>query len=157
VTQRQFLFIFPFLQTNITSQTWPRKVGGAGVDLNTSAHTPLHGPPPGELIGKLSVPFQKSNDDSNRLSDCWTVINKVTTRCCRLALRRGRKWLEWKREVEWNHLWMIQRTCWVRAAAAGECSSWTPPSSDECRAHHRHEVDSDPRHPPPDNNIHRHR
>jgi len=23
VTQRQFLFIFPFLQTNITSQMWP--------------------------------------------------------------------------------------------------------------------------------------
>ena len=29
VTQRQFLFIFPFLQTNITSQMWP--TGGKGV------------------------------------------------------------------------------------------------------------------------------
>jgi len=30
VTQRQFLFIFPFLQTNITSQMW--LTGGKGVD-----------------------------------------------------------------------------------------------------------------------------
>ena len=29
VTQIQFLFIFPFLQTNITSQMWP--TGGKGV------------------------------------------------------------------------------------------------------------------------------
>jgi len=28
VAQRQFLFIFPFLQTNITSQMWP--AGGKG-------------------------------------------------------------------------------------------------------------------------------
>ena len=30
VTQRQFLLIFPFLQTNITSQIWPSGVKGKG-------------------------------------------------------------------------------------------------------------------------------
>jgi len=30
VTQKQFLFIFPFLQTNITSQMWPTGGGGGG-------------------------------------------------------------------------------------------------------------------------------
>ena len=30
VTQRQFLFIFPFLQTNITSQMWPSGNKGGG-------------------------------------------------------------------------------------------------------------------------------
>jgi len=36
VTQRQFLFIFPFLQTNITSQMWPTRGKGEGwVRLNS--------------------------------------------------------------------------------------------------------------------------
>jgi len=37
VTQRQFLFIFPFLQTNITSQMWP--TGGKGVSFITTQVT----------------------------------------------------------------------------------------------------------------------
>jgi len=40
VTQKQFLFIFPFLQTNITSQMWP--TGGGGGVISTDRHTPIH-------------------------------------------------------------------------------------------------------------------
>ena len=34
VTQRQFLFIFPFLQRNITSQMWPSGGKGAKPDMS---------------------------------------------------------------------------------------------------------------------------
>ena len=39
VAQRQFLLIFPFLQTNITSQMWPS--GGKGVWFLHQKHTDL--------------------------------------------------------------------------------------------------------------------
>ena len=39
-TQRLFLFIFPFLQTNITSQMWP--TGGKGVNHDCNLHRLRH-------------------------------------------------------------------------------------------------------------------